>query len=167
LSGGIKWRSFPVTYAIDPASSGLDPAATRNAVVKAFTEFDNQYPGQLFVLTNDFNNAKIKVQWKPIDGSLKTIGYTSYSYKLSSKELISTTITFDRGDGWFVSGVERCTSFGSALDIQNVAMHEIGHAVGLGHVGDRLQSMYSTSFTGETLKRSLGNGDKIGFDFLY
>lgn len=162
LSGGIKWRRFPVTYAIDPAGSGLDSAATRSAVVKAFTEFDNQYPGQLFVLTNDFNNAKIKVQWKPIDDSLKTIGYTSYSYKLSSKELISATITFDRGDRWFVSGVERCT-----LDIQNVATHKIGHAVGLGHVGDRLQSMYSTSFTGETLKRSLGNGDKIGFDFLY
>lgn len=138
MSGGIKWKSFPVTYAIDTTGCGLDASAARNAVIKAFTEFEYQYPGQFFVLSNDFNNAKIKVQWKQIDGPLKQIGYTNYSYRLSSNELVSATITFDRGDKWFVSGVERCTSFGRSIDIQNVATHEVGHAVGLNHVGDKL-----------------------------
>ena len=49
---------------------------------------------------------------------------------------------------------------GTSFDVQNIATHEIGHALNLGHVSDRLQSMYPTSFAGETLKRSLGNGDK-------
>jgi hypothetical protein len=37
----------------------------------------------------------------------------------------------------------------------------------MGHVSDRLQSMYSISYAGETLKRSLGNGDKLGLKSLY
>jgi predicted Zn-dependent protease len=49
----------------------------------------------------------------------------------------------------------------------NIAMHEIGHAIGLGHVTDKLLIMYPVSMAGETLKRILGNGDKIGVDFLY
>jgi hypothetical protein len=53
------------------------------------------------------------------------------------------------------------------LDIQNVASHELGHAVGLGHVNDNLLTMFPTSFAGETLKRSLGNGEQAGMNFLY
>jgi hypothetical protein len=37
----------------------------------------------------------------------------------------------------------------------------------MGHVSDRLQFMYPTSFAGETLKRSLVNGDKLGIKTLY
>ena len=81
--------------------------------------------------------------------------------------MLSATVTFDSGDRYFISGTDRCAVFGSQFDIQNLATHEIGHAINLGHVGDRLQSMYPTSFAGETLKRTLGNGDKLGVDALY
>ena len=57
--------------------------------------------------------------------------------------------------------------FGDQFDVQNIATHEIGHALNLGHVSDKLQSMYPTSFAGETLKRTLGNGDKLGVSNLY
>ena len=53
------------------------------------------------------------------------------------------------------------------MDIMNIAMHELGHAVGLGHVTDKLLTMYPTAKAGETLKRILGNGDKKGVAFLY
>ena len=48
-----------------------------------------------------------------------------------------------------------------------MASHELGHSVGLGHVSNNLLTMFPTSFAGETLKRSLGNGDKAGLSFLH
>jgi predicted Zn-dependent protease len=166
-SGGVRWRTFPVTYAIDASKSGISTTAAKNAVINAFNTYDSLFPGQLFLLTSDFTHAKIKVQWKYIDGAFNRIGYTTYSYSLSNKALQSATITLDSADKWFISSVQRCSGFGSAFDIQNLATHEVGHAVGLGHVTDKLQTMYPTSYAGETLKRSLGNGDKTGFNYLY
>lgn len=102
-----------------------------------------------------------------MDGPYGQLGYTSYSYRLDTKALISATIYFDSGDRYFASSTERCSASGNTFDLQNIATHEIGHAMNLGHVSDRLQSMYPTSFAGETLKRSLGNGDKLGIKTLY
>jgi predicted Zn-dependent protease len=53
------------------------------------------------------------------------------------------------------------------LTFKNIAPHEIGDAINLGHVSDRLQSMYPSSLAGETLKRTLGNGDTKGISNLY
>ena len=59
-----------------------------------------------------------------------------------------------------------CNSSG-VLDFLNVALHEFGHAVGLGHVTDNLLTLYPTSFAEKSLNRSLGNGDSGGVNFLY
>ena len=166
-NGGVRWRSFPVTYAIDTANSGVDPTTARNAVIDAFEEFDTYMPGQAFQLTNDYDAATIKFTWSFLDGNLGQVGQASYTYNPSTLTLLSAVITLDSGDNWFVSSVQSCGSAGSFLDIQNVGAHELGHAVGLGHVSDNLLTMYPTSFTGETLKRSLGNGDKAGLNQLY
>ena len=166
-SGGVRWQSFPVTYAIDTTNSGADPTAARNAVIQTFEEFDKYIPGDAFTLISDFNSAKIKFRWQFIDGPFGQAGFASYSFTTPSLALTSATITLDSGENWFVSPVHRCNSSGSSLDIQNVAAHELGHTVGLGHVTDNLLTMYPTSFAGETLKRSLGNGDRAGMSFLY
>ena len=166
-SQGVRWRNFPVTYAIDTINSGVDSTAARNAVIDVFEEFDKYIPGQAFSLTSDFNAAKIKFKWEFIDGPFNQAGFASYSFTLPDRTLTAATITLDSGENWFVSPIDSCSSVGSSLDIQNVASHELGHAVGLGHVTDNLLTMHPTSFAGETLKRTLGTGDIVGMDFLY
>ena len=102
-----------------------------------------------------------------MDGQYGQLGFTSYSYRTDTKAILSATVAFDSRDKFFASPTERCSASGTSFDLQNIATHEIGHALNLGHVSDRLQSMYPTSFAGETLKRSLGNGDKLGVKTLY
>jgi predicted Zn-dependent protease len=169
MTAGVKWRTFPVTFAIDAANSHMDVTLAKNAIRKVFTVLDAQINPTVtnFRESTTYSSAQIKISWRPMDGPYGQLGYTSYSYRLDTKAMISATVAFDSLDKYFVSSIDRCSASGSSFDLQNIATHELGHAINLGHVSDRLQSMYPTSYAGETLKRSLGNGDKLGIKNLY
>ena len=56
------------------------------------------------------------------------------------------------------------------MDFENIATHELGHAVGLGDLYDDKCSemtMYGYASYGETNKRSLEDGDIAGIRALY
>ena len=80
---GVKWRTFPVTFAIDATNSHIDVNTAKTAVRKAFASYDALYnpAGTFFVETSNYNTAKIKVTWKYLDGPFNKLGYTSFSYR--------------------------------------------------------------------------------------
>jgi hypothetical protein len=58
------------------------------------------------------------------------------------------------------------------MDLQNIATHELGHALGLADLYDTTspvpeQTMYGYASAGETKKRTLEDGDKAGITVLY
>ena len=167
LSGGIKWKSFPIPYTVDASSSGIDSTAAKAAVKAAFNTIeDEEHPaGDFFVLTN--SNPKITVRWENIDGTGSILAQTTTYYNTASKTIVKADIVFDSGDKWSVNSNFGCGGGGSSFDVQNVATHELGHAIGLGHVTDNLLTMYKYASPGETLKSSLGRGDQRGIDRLY
>ena len=169
MTAGVKWKTFPVTFGIDATNSHMDITQAKVAIRKVFSIYDALINPTLtnFKEATTFSSAQIKISWRPMDGQYGQLGYTSYSYRTDTKAMLSATIIFDSTDKFFASTVERCSASGTSFDLQNIATHEIGHALNLGHVSDRLQSMYPTSYAGETLKRSLGNGDKLGVKTLY
>jgi Matrixin len=166
-NGGVRWMEFPITYAVDPSNSGVSPTFTTNAFIAAFNHFDTRMPAQSFDRITNVDVADIKVRWQFIDGELGQLGSASWTYLPSTLEITSASITLDSGDRWFVAADESCGPNGNSFDIQNVGSHELGHVVGLGHVNDNLLTMFPNSFSGETLKRTLGFGDKNGIAFLY
>ena len=164
---GLHWVGFPVSYAVNPSGSGIDSTTTTNAIVSSFNEFDKYMPDTSFTLISDFEAAEIKVRFQPLDGPNNQVGQASYSYTVPDGEIVDATITLDSSENWFAPTVVSCTASGSSTDIESVASHELGHAVGIGHVGDNLQTMFTSIFDGETLKRTLGNGDRAGLTYLY
>ncbi len=118
--GDLKWMQFPVTYAINPASSGVPQTSTTNAVVAAFNHFDTRMPGQAFLQTMDPNSADIQVRWQSIDGQSGTLALASFHFIPSTGELVSASITYDTGDGWFVATSESCGQNGNLYDIQDI-----------------------------------------------
>ena len=55
------------------------------------------------------------------------------------------------------------------MDFENIATHEIGHSVGMGHPPDECidETMYRFADYGETGKRDLNSGDIAGINDLY
>ncbi|MCI0559070.1 MAG: M10 family metallopeptidase domain-containing protein [Nitrososphaera sp.] len=163
FSGGLKWKSFPVTYNIAAPS-----AAAKSAVVAAFNEWDDEeHPSGALFSELASSSADINVFWSPIDGAGNILAQTTFWYNPFTKEITRAEIAFDSGDRWFVATSQSCTAVGSDFDIQNVATHEIGHALGLGHANHAALTMYRYASPGETLKSSLGYGDQRGLDRLY
>ncbi len=183
ITGGVKWKTFPVTYRIDidpsfEQSNSLTAAQAKAAIVRAFDTWDDEghggdSNGDFFAETT--GPANITVSFDPIDGPGGTLGFASLSYSPSSKSIFSVEIHFDSTDSWrnfpLECGPQSDTPNNMEFDIENVAAHEIGHAIGFDHVngGD---DVYNTEYTyvifeGETHKRTLGDGDRIGIASLY
>lgn len=62
-------------------------------------------------------------------------------------------------------GFRRVPSLGGLPARGNLLMHEVGHALGLGHVDDRSQIMYP--FASSRTPVSLAKGDRAGLRYLY
>lgn len=52
-------------------------------------------------------------------------------------------------------------------DLQSVATHEFGHAIGLGHVSNASQTMHGVAPACTTAPRTIGRGDRLGLKALY
>jgi hypothetical protein len=89
----------------------------------------------------------------------------TYTWTWSGGGVESDTI-FNRGMPWYQGSGDGCQNV-AAYDIQNVATHEFGHILGLGHVQDRAATMFPTATLGETFKRSPDQGDVNGIHAIY
>lgn len=127
---GPKWgpsqlgTSATVTWA---AESSL-PAAFLSDIRAAFTDWASQ-AGLTFKQVASTSGANIKLGEAYIDGLDNVLGETDYTY--SGGSFTSAEITFDSGEGWRTSNGQVVSRDGVKLFV--LALHEIGHALGLDH----------------------------------
>lgn len=108
-----------------------------------------------------------EVYWADVSSSgaiAVTIVWGVFAGPPSQRELVEWDQVYDDVDfDWSDTGAA------GQMDFENVATHELGHSVGLGHPEDACteETMYRFADTGETKKRSLEAGDVAGADSLY
>ena len=169
---GVKWKSLPVNYVINPSNSGLDESFVTSTISTSSETWDAStiselfnniytinysatYGVQNFVNAIDFNDY-------PNDG---VIAVTSVWYTPIGKQIVEFDIRFNTRFSWGDASVNP-----ALMDLQNIAVHELGHGVGLADIYSTTCSevtMYGYSTEGETKKRSLEIPDITGLQKMY
>lgn len=195
-----RWGQPNISYVVDSRGSqdfkdGCDSAGSceseRVAIQKAFQSwtttpgvnlsFQEQAP-QVFNSTGyDGKNTIIfihqnwgNLNFSPPSGALAV---TITTYRLSDAKIVDADIHFNgQYFNWGVIDTQEEKNSGNIVDLQNVAAHEVGHFLGLGHSSENytetnfdlyMATMFFASGPGETFRRVLKTDDVEAIRHLY
>jgi hypothetical protein len=163
-----KWGSSSATFYVNPANADLDATAAENALkyglnvwtTQASSGFRYTYGGRVND-TSTGNDGKNVIIFRNASsgGALAT----TYSW-WSGSSLVDSDIIFWDGAYKFFAGSSGCS--GGAY-IEDVAVHELGHALGLNHSNDTAATMYPSLAYCSMDMRSLAADDIAGAQSLY
>lgn len=169
---GVKWKSLPVNYVINPSNSGLDESFVTSTIQTSAETWDASTTSELFndsytvnytatYGVQDFVNA-IDFGDYPNDN---VIAVTSVWYTPVGRQIVEFDMRFNTRFSWGDALVNS-----ALMDLQNIAVHELGHSVGLADIYSTTcteVTMYGYSTEGETKKRSLETPDITGLQKMY
>lgn len=170
---GVKWNALPVQYIINPTNNcSLGPDQVLAAISTSAEIWDQQTGKELFGNTpvidysvyygqQDYKNV-ISFGSYPNSG---VIAVTSVWFNRKSGSIVEFDMLFNTYYTWGDATVNA-----SSMDLQNIATHELGHAVGLNDIynsGFSYVTMYGYSYNGDIDKRTLETPDIIGLQQMY
>jgi hypothetical protein len=160
------------------AFEGLDRDEVRDAITDAANTWDAATNQNLFVdtdtvtfISNPFTfsgryDGMNVISWMPYVPGCTALAATGTWYRTTRIDgyhpIVECDIAFNSNYRWSTQG--------SNIDVQSVALHELGHMIGMGDIYNKAEFYRDTRqvmhyYTG--VKRTLGNGDKTGVWKLY
>ena len=177
ISKGAKLTATE-NLAVNGAGSGLSASQVLSGVTASATEWDSNTTTTLFGTISTSAAANFDPGGSPDGvnefsfGNYSTDGVIAvarlwgiFSGPPSGRFIDQFDIMFDTDFVWGDATVDS-----SLMDLQNIAVHEIGHGVGLADVYELTCSEvteYGYSGNGETKKRTIEQPDITGLQFLY
>ena len=193
---GYRWnqRNPQLQLYLNPTDtpSGLSTEASQNAIAQAANTWDDAVGENLFadgstvivdytkVVDNPFPPQGQEVAdgysvsgWKSLGGS-----YLGMQRWWSNGQLVDGYRSIVETDSWYNRDFAWTTDLATAqstgrIDLQSVALHELGHGIGMGDLyslpeGDPRQSdLQQVMNLYDGPQRELGNGDRAGAQILY
>jgi hypothetical protein len=163
-----KWHTSSVPFYVNAQNLDVSASAAAEAVKYGAYAWTNQtnaafsfyYAGSTSG-TSVTNNSKNEVFFR--NASNGSAIATAYTYS-SNGRIVDTDIVFWDSAFTFFTGTSGCSG---GLYIEDIATHEFGHALGLGHSAVSGATMAPSVSYCSTAPRSLAEDDKLGVEALY
>jgi len=184
ITKGAKWRAEELwTISTDNAPAGIDVSGILVNAVDQWEDTDDDdtttnneimgtlvtpFNGDVSTIGNSMND-KNEVAFGDIDENgviaatwvWRTVSGPPSQRYIAEWDQVYDVVSFS----WTNDG----TNNPGSMDFDNIATHEVGHAVGMGHPDSTctLETMYAYASNGEIIKRDLYTGDIAGVNGLY
>ena len=160
--GRLMWwnkNMMPLKVYIAPmkfySKQGQD-AKYRGFVKKALDEWHRVSNGKVsFVVVDNLLTSNINIDWKRVER--KALGCCYFQYDRSNR-LYSAEVSIGLTDGLVHA------DYMDEGEVYHTILHEIGHAIGLGHSPFKRDIMYTPHQKGVL---SVGDGDRLSINWLY
>ncbi len=161
VKGGrlIRWNSMPLKVYIAPmkfySKQGQD-LKYRHLVKQALDEWHKISNGKVsFVLVDNLLSSQVNIDWKRVQR--QALGHCIFQYDRNNR-LYSAEVTIGLTEGLVHA------DYNDEGEIYHTILHEIGHAVGLGHSPFKNDIMYTPHQKGILHP---GPGDRLSVNWLY
>ena len=155
----MRWTFMPLKVYIAPmkfyAKQGQD--YKYNALVKkALDEWQRATKGKVsFTVVNTLLESNVNIDWKRVERV--ALGHCYFSYD-NNNRLYGAEVAIGLTDGLIHS------DYGDESEVYHTILHEIGHAIGLGHSPYKTDIMYTPHQKGI---HSVSEGDVLTVNWLY
>jgi Matrixin len=168
MANGPKWNQGTASYVINPANLDLPIGAVVSAVragadtwaLQSTAAFAFNYAGPSSQVTNTNDGINLVLFRNQSNGPAIA---TTYSW-FSGLRLLDTDIVFWDDGFHFFAGTTGCSE---GFYIEDIAAHEFGHALGLGHSTSESATMWFSVSSCSTANRSLDADDLAGVLAIY
>lgn len=170
---GIRLKSLPVNYVVNSSNTqSLQPGFITDAISASVRTWDDNTSAGLFA-----SGTTGDAQYRIFDGKNAItfgrddpgiIAVTTVYYSRRTKEILEFDIRFNEYYIW--GKATPSPDDPDYMDLQNIATHELGHAIGLGDIYNDPCSdvtMYGYSWYEETKKQTLEPQDITGLQSIY
>lgn len=176
LASNARWRATESYLVSGSNLAGLDASALSAAIAASAASWETQVSFDIFGaegvgVIDGADQAAPDGKNEVLFGAISDAGAIAvttvwgvFSGPPRSRYLAEWDMVFDDADfPWSTAGEA------GKMDLLNIAVHEVGHAAGMGHPGDSCteETMYRFADYGETKKQTLNTGDIAGIKSLY
>jgi matrix metalloproteinase-20 (enamelysin) len=164
----VTWSQRPVAYSVNPTNldlptAAIDPAVRAGADVWATqsnASFSFTFTGDSTQTTTGYDGLNLVVFRNASSGSAIA---TTYWWSSGSAILDADVVFWDQAFRFFTGS----TGCSAGFYIEDIAAHEFGHALGLGHSTSPSATMYPSVAYCDMTNRTLDADDIAGVTALY
>ncbi len=165
IASGGTWSHLDLSYSIDNLTPDMAAADQTNAIVAAMNAWANACPELSFVMAPSSAQADVHFSWASgdhgdgysFDGG-GTFGGNVLAHAFFPETPREGDLHFDEFETWSLDGAS------DTIHLRAVAIHELGHTLGLDHSSDKNSIMYPYYRPDVT---TLGADDVAGIQAIY